>query len=111
MRSTSPTSATGSSAGLAAIAFLAIGVAEPSLLVPCLAVAGACLGFLAYNVPPASIFLGDAGSNVLGFVLAALLLAALRKPDSTMVGIQAALFVGRTAVRARLRHGRAGAPG
>ncbi len=81
-------------AGLAAIAFLAIGVAEPSLLVPCLAVAGACLGFLAYNVPPASIFLGDAGSNVLGFVLAALLLAALRKPDSTMVGIQAALFVG-----------------
>ncbi len=39
-----------------------------------LAVAGACVGFLRYNFPPASIFLGDAGSMLLGFLIAALTL-------------------------------------
>ena len=37
-----------------------------------LAVAGASAGFLLFNFPPASIFLGDAGSMALGFLLAAL---------------------------------------
>ena len=37
-----------------------------------LAVAGASLGFLRHNFPPARIFLGDAGSLLLGFLLAAL---------------------------------------
>ncbi len=31
---------------------------------------GACLGFLIFNRPPASIFMGDGGSLVLGFLLA-----------------------------------------
>jgi UDP-GlcNAc:undecaprenyl-phosphate/decaprenyl-phosphate GlcNAc-1-phosphate transferase len=39
-----------------------------------LAVGGAAIGFLRYNVPPARIFLGDAGSMLLGFLLAALTL-------------------------------------
>ncbi|MFQ5745058.1 MAG: MraY family glycosyltransferase [Acidobacteriota bacterium] len=34
------------------------------------AVAGACLGFLAYNLSPASILLGDSGSLFLGFIFA-----------------------------------------
>ncbi|HSQ61260.1 MAG TPA: MraY family glycosyltransferase, partial [Acidobacteriota bacterium] len=38
---------------------------------------GAAAGFLVYNAPPARIFLGDAGSHLLGFVLAALALRAL----------------------------------
>jgi UDP-GlcNAc:undecaprenyl-phosphate GlcNAc-1-phosphate transferase len=38
---------------------------------------GAAAGFLVYNAPPAKIFLGDAGSHLLGFVLAALALRAL----------------------------------
>ena len=38
------------------------------------AVAGASLGFLRANFPPASIFLGDAGSMFLGFMIAALTL-------------------------------------
>lgn len=33
-------------------------------------VAGACLGFLYHNFHPASIFMGDAGSNLLGLLLA-----------------------------------------
>jgi UDP-GlcNAc:undecaprenyl-phosphate GlcNAc-1-phosphate transferase len=36
------------------------------------ALAGACAGFLAFNWRPASIYLGDAGSHFLGFVLAAI---------------------------------------
>jgi UDP-GlcNAc:undecaprenyl-phosphate GlcNAc-1-phosphate transferase len=35
-----------------------------------LAMAGAILGFLPYNAPPASIFMGDAGSMLLGFFVA-----------------------------------------
>lgn len=38
------------------------------------AVAGASIGFLRYNLPPASIFLGDAGSMLLGALIAALTL-------------------------------------
>jgi UDP-GlcNAc:undecaprenyl-phosphate GlcNAc-1-phosphate transferase len=38
----------------------------------CFAFAGALLGFLRYNFPPAKVFLGDAGSMLIGFVLAAI---------------------------------------
>jgi UDP-GlcNAc:undecaprenyl-phosphate GlcNAc-1-phosphate transferase len=34
-----------------------------------IALAGACLGFLKYNFHPATIFLGDSGSMLIGFVL------------------------------------------
>jgi len=33
------------------------------------AVAGACLGYLPYNAPPARIFMGDGGSLLLGYLL------------------------------------------
>ncbi len=36
------------------------------------AVLGACIGFLFYNLNPASIFMGDSGSLFLGFILAAI---------------------------------------
>jgi UDP-N-acetylmuramyl pentapeptide phosphotransferase/UDP-N-acetylglucosamine-1-phosphate transferase len=38
----------------------------------CLSVAGAALGFLFFNFPPARIFMGDCGSVPLGFLAAAL---------------------------------------
>ncbi len=38
-----------------------------------LAMAGAILGFLPYNIPPASIFMGDAGSMLLGFFVAVMI--------------------------------------
>jgi UDP-GlcNAc:undecaprenyl-phosphate GlcNAc-1-phosphate transferase len=37
-----------------------------------IAVLGACLGFLFYNLNPASIFMGDSGALFLGFMLAAI---------------------------------------
>jgi len=38
------------------------------------ALAGAVIGFLPYNLPPARIFMGDAGSIFLGYVLAAMMI-------------------------------------
>ncbi|OGC90386.1 MAG: hypothetical protein A2W25_02210 [candidate division Zixibacteria bacterium RBG_16_53_22] len=38
----------------------------------CFALAGGALGFLRYNLPPASIFLGDTGSLLFGFALSCL---------------------------------------
>jgi UDP-GlcNAc:undecaprenyl-phosphate GlcNAc-1-phosphate transferase len=43
------------------------------------ALVGAALGFLAFNFPPASIFLGDSGSLVAGFVLAATAITGWQK--------------------------------
>jgi UDP-GlcNAc:undecaprenyl-phosphate GlcNAc-1-phosphate transferase len=46
-----------------------------------IAVLGACLGFLFYNLNPANIFMGDSGALFLGFVLAAIGIK-LRFPDN-----------------------------
>jgi UDP-GlcNAc:undecaprenyl-phosphate GlcNAc-1-phosphate transferase len=43
-------------------------------IVLCLAVLGACLGFLPHNFNPANIFLGDAGSLLLGFCTCVIIL-------------------------------------
>ena len=63
--------ATASALGIAAIAGYNGDYLVTSLA---LATAGAALGFLRYNIPPAKIFLGDAGRCSLGFMVAALIL-------------------------------------
>jgi UDP-GlcNAc:undecaprenyl-phosphate GlcNAc-1-phosphate transferase len=67
----------GLAAGLASVAagfFLVLAVLEDLSLVAALSAAtmGTCLGFLYYNFQPASLFMGDAGSLLLGYVLAVL---------------------------------------
>jgi len=47
-----------------------------------LAMAGAVLGFLPYNVPPASIFMGDAGSMLLGFFVATMMILFCREGNA-----------------------------
>src|SRR5712692_81543 len=51
-----------------------------------LALAGAITGFLRYNFNPASIFLGDCGSLLIGFLLSAIALAGSQK-SPTMVAV------------------------
>jgi UDP-GlcNAc:undecaprenyl-phosphate GlcNAc-1-phosphate transferase len=51
-----------------------------------IALAGAIVGFLRYNFNPATIFLGDCGSLVIGFVLSAVSLATSQK-TSTAVAV------------------------
>jgi UDP-GlcNAc:undecaprenyl-phosphate GlcNAc-1-phosphate transferase len=64
-------------AGLGGIAAFSLSVTnlrsgEVTVAVVAAALGGACVGFLPYNWPRARIFLGDAGSMLLGFLLAAL---------------------------------------
>ena len=59
-----------------ATASMALLVGDPALAVMCGCLAGACLGFLPYNLAgPARIFLGDGGSLPVGFVAAAAIMA------------------------------------
>lgn len=44
-------------------------VSEPVVSIILAALAGACLGFMPFNFNPAKIFMGDVGSQFLGFVL------------------------------------------
>ena len=65
-------------AGVAAAGIAALGLVygDTALVVMGAAVAGACLGFLRYNLArPAKIFLGDGGSMPLGFVVAGAVMA------------------------------------
>jgi glycosyltransferase WbpL len=65
--------------GLAALGF------DPLASVAGISLAGASLGFLAHNWSPARIFLGDAGSGLLGFAFAALPLLAPRESRAATV--------------------------
>ncbi len=63
-------------AGLALVLSVALGTmacwsGNSSQAVLSWSLAGALLGFLVYNLPPASVFMGDAGGLLLGFVLSA----------------------------------------
>ena len=59
-------------AAAAAIAILAAATGSTHVAVVAVALAGALGGFLAHNLPPARIYLGDCGSMVIGLVLATL---------------------------------------
>ncbi len=108
----------GVSSGLVAIAaltFFAIAADRGEFLVAAFAVAlaGASLGFLRHNFPPASIFLGDAGTLFLGFLLAALALkldmieqAGPVRAAAPLLIVGVALLDMVVVVVARIREGR-----
>jgi phospho-N-acetylmuramoyl-pentapeptide-transferase len=52
------------------LGWIANQVGQPEIMVFAWAVAGACIGFLIFNVHPAKIFMGDTGSFALGSSLA-----------------------------------------
>lgn len=67
----------GLAAGLGAIASffytaLALATAQHDVAIVSVALGGACLGFLVYNFRPASIYMGDCGSTLIGFLLASM---------------------------------------
>ncbi|MDB4898073.1 MAG: undecaprenyl-phosphate alpha-N-acetylglucosaminyl 1-phosphate transferase [Firmicutes bacterium] len=84
-------------AGLTAVATFALliialvrGAAPTAVWVA--ATLGACIAFLRYNFPPASIFMGDTGSNFLGFLLAAIAVTGYFKV-ATLAGVAAPMLV------------------
>jgi UDP-GlcNAc:undecaprenyl-phosphate GlcNAc-1-phosphate transferase len=101
---------------IAAALFAAAQVAVQSLFVPAvlLVVAGALAGFLVHNRYPAKLFMGDAGSNFLGFLLGCLTVAGTftRGPYSKfsvlspLLVMAVPLYDTASVVLIRLREGR-----
>ena len=58
---------------------VALFIGETEIAVILAAMAGACVGFMPYNLNPASIFMGDTGSTFLGYMLATLSIQGLFK--------------------------------
>lgn len=56
---------------------LPAGIGSIPLILACLA--GACFGFMPYNINPAKIFMGDVGSQFLGYVLSCVSIIGLFK--------------------------------
>lgn len=59
--------------------FIAILGGEQNVAIISAALAGGCLGFFPYNFNPAKIFIGDTGSQFLGFMLSAICIQGLFK--------------------------------
>jgi UDP-GlcNAc:undecaprenyl-phosphate GlcNAc-1-phosphate transferase len=75
----------GLAAGLTAIAavffaFFCWHVGASDLMLVCVALLGAVMGFLRYNDYPAKLFMGDCGSLALGYVLVAILVRGSQLP-------------------------------
>ena len=81
----------GLASGIALIATLGMAgslmfVGKPDQTLFHFAFAGALVGFLRYNYNPASVFLGDSGSMLIGFLVATLPLAT-QTPNSFLVSV------------------------
>ncbi|QDU34956.1 WecA-like glycosyltransferase [Poriferisphaera corsica] len=63
------------------------------ILVMCLAILGATLGYLPYNFNPASIFMGDAGSLLLGFLCISTILLFSKTGTESLKLVTAALII------------------
>lgn len=61
------------------ILVVALLVSEPNVALIVAALAGACIGFMPYNLNPAKIFMGDTGSLLLGYVLSTVSVLGLFK--------------------------------
>ncbi len=74
--------------GIASIGFFYVSLSMPAVgdaLAPvraalCAAILGACLGFLFFNSHPASMFMGDSGSLLLGYSTAVVMILLMEHP-------------------------------
>jgi UDP-GlcNAc:undecaprenyl-phosphate/decaprenyl-phosphate GlcNAc-1-phosphate transferase len=77
----------GLAAGVCAIAatsfaIIAFDLGKASAAVLAAIIAGAALGFLVHNFHPASVFMGDCGSNLLGYLLGAVIVEGSLKTNA-----------------------------
>jgi UDP-GlcNAc:undecaprenyl-phosphate/decaprenyl-phosphate GlcNAc-1-phosphate transferase len=63
---------------------IAVQTGHPHVAAMALCLAGALIGFLAYNLPPASIFLGDSGSMVIGLMVGLISIQGALKTSATL---------------------------
>src|SRR5690606_38530674 len=85
--------------GIVAISAVTLGAIAwdldtPFAVVLCAVLLASCLGFLPFNFSPATIFMGDAGSMLLGFMLASITLLSSSKAPAFLALIIPMLAVG-----------------
>ena len=73
---------------------VALAQARPDAAVMATTLAGVLTGFLRFNFTPASIFLGDAGSLLLGYLLSLLSVQSLQKGPTAVVVLVPVLTLG-----------------
>jgi len=78
--------------------------AEPAAAIILTALIGACLGFIPFNFNPARIFMGDVGSQFLGFILATASILGLFKLQAVLTFALPLADTGFAVIR-RLAHG------
>ena len=90
----------GLAGGVALIAALMLSlmfwqIGANDLLIIALALGGGILGFLIFNFPPASVFMGDGGSLFLGFTLASLAIAEVPRASNLLaiLGVPTLIFL------------------
>ena len=66
---------------------------EPNLAIFSAIIAGSCISFIRYNKFPASIIMGDCGSNFLGFVISILSIYSFKRIDLGINLIYSFLFL------------------
>ncbi len=66
---------------------------DPVRLIMCLAILGSLLGFLPYNFNPASIFMGDAGSLLIGYLCISTILLFSQTGGRALLLVTACLIV------------------
>lgn len=81
---------TGLGATTFAILAASLGRADPAIMAA--ALAGACAAFLVYNFHPARVFMGDAGSMLLGFVIAGVAVSGVMK-SAAAIAVVAPLII------------------
>ncbi|MFW5868730.1 MAG: glycosyltransferase family 4 protein [Armatimonadota bacterium] len=90
----------GLAGGISAIAAMTLAIVAASndpvlgIVVPVAALAGSTIGFLRYNFPPASVFMGDTGAMFLGYMLASLAVMGPVKGPAAIVLVVPLLVLG-----------------
>jgi len=108
----------GLAAGICAIAaitmlLLARDASQIAAVILAALIIGSCLGFLRYNFNPASIFMGDEGALLLGFMLGVISMMGVMKTTAAialavpLLIVAVPIFDTASAIVRRLRHGEA----
>lgn len=89
----------GLAAGVSTIAsisifFIALLNENPFVTLISISLVGACLGFLPYNLNPASIFMGDTGATFLGYIMAVMSIQGMFKSYTIITFILPVLILG-----------------
>lgn len=76
-----------------ALACIGILTGQPAAVIVAVALAGALAGFLRFNLPPATIYLGDSGSMLIGLMIGGIAIQASMKSHAAALLAPSALLV------------------